>query len=119
MEGIGRQLIVEYYGCNAQKLSDVAFIEAVLVQAAEVARASVISAHFHHFSPTGVSGVVIIQESHLTIHTWPEYGYAAVDFFTCGDDVDPEGAKQWLARQLDAREAASREMLRGANIPRP
>ena len=89
MRALGRHILVEFFGCEPQVMNDVAKIETAMVDAAAKAGATVINSTFHHFSPYGVSGVVVIQESHLAIHTWPEYGYAAVDLFTCGDSVDP------------------------------
>jgi S-adenosylmethionine decarboxylase proenzyme len=68
---------------------------------------------FHKFNPHGISGVVVIQESHLTIHTWPEYGYAAVDVFTCGQTVDPWDAFFYLNREFDAESNTTMELKRG------
>ena len=82
-------------------------------QAAELAGATIVSSNFHHFSPHGVSGVVIIAESHLTIHTWPEYGYAAVDLFTCGDTVDPWIAFDFLKNELECEHQSAIELKRG------
>ncbi|MDD4848209.1 MAG: adenosylmethionine decarboxylase, partial [Bacteroidales bacterium] len=84
MAALGRHILVEFIGCKSETLNDVALIEESMVTAARKADATVINSTFHHFSPFGVSGVVVIQESHLAIHTWPEYQYAAVDLFTCG-----------------------------------
>ena len=84
MNALGRHILVEFIGCNSEILNDVSIIEKSMVDAAQDAGATVINSTFHHFSPFGVSGVVVIQESHLAIHTWPEYQYAAVDLFTCG-----------------------------------
>ena len=89
MEALGRHILVEFYNCSPELMNDVVHIEKSMVEAAETAGATVINSTFHHFSPYGVSGVVVIQESHLAIHTWPEFGYAAVDLFTCGDSVNP------------------------------
>ena len=89
---LGRHLLVEFTGCDPSRLDEVPAIENAMTHAAQAAGATVIETSFHHFSPIGVSGVVVIQESHLAIHTWPEHGYAAVDLFTCGDKVDP-----WIA----------------------
>ncbi|MEX2572903.1 MAG: adenosylmethionine decarboxylase, partial [Balneolaceae bacterium] len=89
MDSLGRQLLVEFYDCEKSKLNDVSYIEQALLQATRESRATVISHNFHKFSPYGVSGVIVIAESHVTIHTWPEYCYAAVDVFTCGDLIDP------------------------------
>ena len=82
---LGNHILVEFMNCDPHVMNDVAAIERDMVGAAKKAGATVINSTFHHFSPYGVSGVVVIQESHLAIHTWPEYGYAAVDLFTCGE----------------------------------
>jgi spermidine synthase len=110
---LGRHIIVEYYDCSASKLSDVTFIEKAMVDAAKTAGATVINSTFHHFSPFGVSGVVVIQESHLAIHTWPEYGYASVDIFTCGGAVDPWVSYEYLKTELEAEHGSAIEALRG------
>jgi spermidine synthase len=113
MNSLGRHILVEYYECNPDILNDVMLIENSMVGAAKHAEATVINATFHHFSPFGVSGVVVIQESHLAIHTWPEYGYAAVDVFTCGDVVDPWDCYKFLKEAFQAKYASAMEMLRG------
>ena len=82
---LGNHILVEFMNCDPHIMNDVSAIERDMVAAAQKAGATVINSTFHHFSPYGVSGVVVIQESHLAIHTWPEYGYAAVDLFTCGE----------------------------------
>lgn len=88
-------MLVEYHGADPAVLQDAERIRALLVEAAEAAGATVVQVVLHRFSPQGVSGVVLVEESHLSIHTWPETGYAAVDFYTCGDG-DPEAAHQVL-----------------------
>lgn len=113
MKTLGRHILVEYNGCAPELLADVAHIEKAMVAAAKEADATVINSTFHHFSPWGVSGVVVIQESHLAIHTWPEYGYAAVDIFTCGETVDPWISYQHLKDSLQSEYASAMEMLRG------
>jgi len=97
----GRHLLVEYHGCDTRFLDDFSKLESAMVAAAEAAGATVVAKAFHRFAPQGVSGVVVIEESHLSIHTWPEYGYAAVDFYTCGDCV-PERAHELLRSALGA-----------------
>ena len=84
-KSLGNHILVEFMNCNPKVMNDVSTIEKNMVSAAQIAGATVINSTFHHFSPYGVSGVVVIQESHLAIHSWPEYGYAAVDLFTCGE----------------------------------
>ena len=108
-----RQILIELHGCPAERLNDADGIERAMLAAAEASGATVISAHFHRFSPLGVSGVVLIAESHLTIHTWPERGYAAVDVFTCGETVDPWGAHRSLMADLSAERGEAVELLRG------
>lgn len=110
---LGRHILVEFYGCNAQILNDVVVIEKAMVEAAEEAQATVINSTFHHFSPYGVSGVVVIQESHLAIHAWPEYQYAAVDIFTCGTEVNPWVAYDFLKKALEADHGSAMEINRG------
>lgn len=113
MNALGRHILVEYYGCEGELLNDVMGIEEAMVNAAKAADATVINSTFHHFSPFGVSGVVVIQESHLAIHTWPEYGYAAVDIFTCGTEVDPWICYKYLEKAFRADHGSAMELLRG------
>ncbi|MDW8111930.1 MAG: adenosylmethionine decarboxylase [Spirochaetia bacterium] len=113
MNSLGRHLLVEYYDCDADVLDSVEQISAAMVKAAELSGATVINNTFHHFSPFGVSGVVVIAESHLSIHTWPEYGFAAVDLFTCGDDVDPWIGFNYLKDVLKSKYFTVMEMRRG------
>lgn len=113
MASLGRHIIVEYYDCSPEILNDVVNIEKSMINAAEEAGATIINSTFHHFSPYGVSGVVVIQESHLAIHTWPEYGYASVDLFTCGDTVNPWVSYQLLKEAFNAGHGSAVELSRG------
>jgi spermidine synthase len=110
---LGRHLLIEYRACDEKRLNKVVEMEKCMRKAAEVMQATIIHSSFHHFSPYGVSGVVVIQESHLTIHTWPEYQYAAVDFFTCGPLAQPENAVAFLKKELQAENFEVREIPRG------
>ena len=112
-ESLGRHVLVEFFGCDPNVLNDVVTIERAMLRAAQEAGATIINSTFHHFSPFGVSGVVVVQESHLAIHTWPEYGYAAVDIFTCGEPVNPWKAYHYLMKTLKAESGAALEMHRG------
>lgn len=114
MNALGRHILVEFLGCSSEVLDDVSIIEKGMIEAAKDAGATVISSSFHHFSPYGVSGVVVIQESHLAIHTWPEYQYAAVDLFTCGDSVDPWISFDHLKKVFKAQTHSALEMHRGS-----
>lgn len=113
LEQLGRHILVEYYNCDMEILKCHSKIEKMMVEAAEKANATVVQSVFHLFNPWGVSGAVVIQESHLTIHTWPEFGYAAVDLFTCGDSVNPWVAFDYLNDQLKAERSESMEVTRG------
>ncbi len=110
---LGNHILVEFMGCDPHIMNDVANIERDMVGAAQKAGATVINSTFHHFSPYGVSGVVVIQESHLAIHTWPEYGYAAVDLFTCGE-MDAWISFDFLKECFGAKNYSALEMKRGS-----
>jgi len=110
---LGRHLLVDFYDCDNSILDDVTELEKRLVESAVQANSTVVKSVFHHYSPYGVSGVVVIAESDITIHTWPEYGYAAVDVFTCGDEIDPWRAYEFLKNALGARRFEAREVARG------
>ena len=110
---LGRHILVEFFGCSSEILNDVPTIETSMVEAAKEALSTVINSTFHHFSPYGVSGVVVIQESHLAIHTWPEFGFAAVDVFTCGDCVDPWKSCNYITKKFQAQNMTAREISRG------
>ena len=113
MEALGRQILVEFYDCDQSKLNDVSYVETSLIQAAKASHATLISHNFHKFSPYGISGVVVIAESHIAIHTWPEYNYAAVDIFTCGDTIDPWVIQEYLKESFESKNVSSMEMKRG------
>jgi spermidine synthase len=113
MKSLGNHIVVEYFHCDPALLNDVVYIEDAMIQSAKKAEATIINSTFHHFSPFGVSGVVVIQESHLAIHTWPEYGFASVDIFTCGDAVDPWICYNTLKDLLKAAYGSAIQMNRG------
>lgn len=113
----GQQILSDYFGCDAAILDDLTQLQILLMAAARYARATPVCQEFHRFLPHGISGVVIIAESHLTIHTWPEHGYAAVDFFTCGAHTNPLLAHQLLTTSLRAKDSRYQILQRG--IPAP
>jgi S-adenosylmethionine decarboxylase proenzyme len=108
--------LVEYTGCDYNVLDDLKRIEALMNEAATAARATIVASVFQPFEPQGVTGVVVVEESHLSIHTWPEHGYAAVDFFTCGDSL-PERAHEVLFAGLRAQCAEVMHVDRGYGAP--
>ncbi|MFW0861589.1 MAG: adenosylmethionine decarboxylase [Dethiobacter sp.] len=113
MSALGRHVLAEFYGCPEEILNDIQRIERTMVDAALEAGAEIREVAFHKFSPQGVSGVVVISESHLAIHTWPELGYAAVDVFTCGDKVDPWVSANYLKEHFAADRLSAQEITRG------
>lgn len=113
MFALGRHIIAELYNCDLEKINDVSFVEKGMLEAAEIAGATVINSTFHHFSPFGVSGVIVIQESHFSIHCWPEFGFASVDIYTCGDTVDPWKAYEYLKSKFCASHGSTMELNRG------
>lgn len=113
MKPLGRHVLAEVYGCDFEILNNLSKVEEIMIKAAEEAGAEVRESVFHKFSPQGVSGVVVIAESHLTIHTWPEFGYAAVDVFTCGEKVNPWDACDYLTDHFHAKRRIANETKRG------
>ena len=113
MNALGRHLLLELKDCNRDILNDLNLLKSIMPAAAIEAGATVLGDSFHQFEPQGVSGVVIIAESHLFIHTWPECGYAAVDIFTCGDSVKPNKAAQIIIEKLGAKNHTILEIQRG------
>lgn len=113
MNALGTQILLELKQCNRELLNDLPHIRKALLQAAKEVGATVIGQSFHQFSPQGVTGVVAIAESHLCIHTWPEYGYAAVDIFTCGEGFKPQEAVDLIVRSLGSQEHSVTEIRRG------
>jgi len=112
MQFLGKHIILELYQCPRDLLCEPKQIEEVMKQGALAMGATIVESRFHHFSPLGVSGVVIIQESHLTIHTWPEYEYAAIDIFTCGD-IAMEKGTDYLIEHLGAKQVEVKTLNRG------
>ncbi|QSH42594.1 adenosylmethionine decarboxylase [Lentisphaerota bacterium ZTH] len=95
-------MTIEYYDCDAELLADSVRMENVFIEAAKASGATVLGTNFHAFEPQGVSGFVVIAESHFSVHAWPEHDYAAVDIFTCGDSIDFEKAVDTLREGMKA-----------------
>lgn len=113
MQALGIQILVEFYECDTEILKDEKYISEAMIKACEIGQATVVSHTFHSFSPFGVSGVVVIAESHVAIHTWPEYGYAAVDIFTCGETIDPWALFNHLNIAFKSKHSSKMELKRG------
>jgi S-adenosylmethionine decarboxylase len=113
LHALGTHLLVELRDCNPEILKDLKKVKNALVSAAKEAKATIVDISFHEFNPFGISGMVVIAESHLSIHTWPEYAYAAVDIFTCGDIIKPEVAASFLIEKFESRSPSIVELKRG------
>lgn len=111
MKGLGRHLILELWG--GKNFNSAATVEGALRDAAAACAATLKDVQVYHYSPEGVTGVAVLAESHITIHTWPEYDYAAVDVFTCGDDADPRVAIPVFRDHFEAERVQVMEVVRG------
>ena len=114
MKALGKHIILELYDCDNELLNHKDTVGDIMLESVRVSGATLLHPYFHQFSPQGVSGVAVIAESHFSIHTWPEYGYAAVDIFTCGEDIDPDKAVAHLREKFKAKRIQVVEMKRGA-----
>lgn len=113
---VGSQVVLDLYECETGYLDDLAWVKNTLVTAARVAGATIVETCFHQFAPWGISGVVVISESHLAIHIWPENRYAAIDVFTCGEDVQMDVAIAFLTRQFRSGRPIQRRFTRGDHL---
>ncbi|SYZ72817.1 S-adenosylmethionine decarboxylase proenzyme [Candidatus Zixiibacteriota bacterium] len=113
MKILGRHLLAELTECSSEALNNRPELEKIMIEAARHSGATVVDSVFHHYNPQGLSGIVVIAESHISIHTWPEYGYAAVDCFTCGTSVDPWKALEYLKEALGCRKVQVKDLNRG------
>jgi len=113
MKSLGKHLIIEFFQCDSTILNDLRTLENHLLAAVQLSGATIIQPLFHQFSPHGITGVVVVAESHFAVHTWPEYGYCALDIFTCGDSVDGHIALNYLKENLKAANTSVMEVKRG------
>ncbi len=125
MEQLGRHVIIELWGCN-NSINDAGQVRTAMIDAVNAASATLLSLNVHTFSPHGVTGVAVLSESHLSVHSWPEYGYVAADVFTCGDTTEPRAAADVLRRAFGSTRCDVKELRRGifpakssARLPRP
>lgn len=116
MTGVGRHHFADYYGCSFASLNDAARLRSVLLDAVARSGATILSDHFEVFDPHGVTGVVVVAESHVALHTWPEHGFLAVDYFTCSEKLDARLTFDLIARELQAERYETREVVRGAGL---
>ena len=119
MHALGRHMLLELFDCDPDAINSLDIVKTSMVEAAKRAQATIVDVIFHEFNPFGISGVVVIAESHLAIHTWPEYRYAAVDVFSCGETLQPQVAVEHLVEQLGAARTSVVELQRGVFLQTP
>lgn len=110
---LGRHTLIELHGCSVAALSDLESLRTLMVAAVKQAGGTYVTDVFHHFTPLGVSGVIVISESHVTIHTWPEHGYAAADVFTCSGSFSHSAFSTMMRDGLKARRVEAKTIERG------
>src|SRR6516162_4198165 len=113
LNALGRHLLLEMFDCDPDAINSLEAVKGALIEAAKRAQATIVDVVFHEFNPFGISGVVVIAESHLAIHTWPEYRYAAVDIFSCGEVLQPQVAVDHLTQVFSAERISVVELQRG------
>lgn len=110
---LGKHILVDYYGCNKKIIDSLNQMKLCMLEAARIAEATILTDVFHQYSPQGVSGVVVIGESHLAVHTWPEFKIVSVDIFTCSEKMKPSNAIEYLFKTLEAENYDIQEITRG------
>jgi len=113
LKALGAHVLVEMHDCFVEKLDDVDWVEQVMVEAARKAHARIVNSVFHKFNPVGISGVVVIAESHIAIHIWPEYRYAALDIFSCSSEFKVSAAVSFVTEQFRCVRPSVTEVRRG------
>ncbi len=116
MSALGHHTLLDFYGCDPKRLERARSVRALVCAAVRQGGGRIVKAVFHNFNPFGVSGVVVITQSHVTIHTWPEHGYAAVDIFSCSTKLDQAGIRRHLLRLLGAKSCRRSSFVRGRGL---
>ncbi len=112
-KSLGYQTTIDFYDCNATIINSVSSIKNILEKAANIMQLSIVNTTIHEFSPIGISGVIVIKESHIAIHTWPEHKYVALDFFTCNKSFDLEEGILWIQEQFNSKRIEKNSSQRG------
>ena len=110
---LGYQTLIELYGCSSELIDDEHLVKKILLELTDVVELTVVNSLIHHFSPIGVSGVIVIEESHIAVHTWPEHNYVAIDFFTCNQQYDITKGIEYLRDKFKAEKVEIQEIRRG------
>src|SRR5438445_6150324 len=116
MRALSQHSLLEFYNCDPSLLKRARAVKKLLCDAVREGGGTIVKAVFHNFSPYGVSGVVVITESHVTIHTWPEHAYAAVDIFSCSEKLDHQAIRSRLKQKLRSRRVTGKSFQRGRGL---
>ncbi|MDJ0774087.1 MAG: adenosylmethionine decarboxylase [Mastigocoleus sp. MO_167.B18] len=114
---VGSHCILELYECPNHLLNDFEFISQALVEAVKEAKSTLLKEVTHQFEPYGITALALLAESHISVHTWPEIGYVAIDMFTCGEHAQPEKACNYLAKAFQANKHVLLTLPRGRISP--
>lgn len=112
----GKHIIIDAFECNSLHLNNISYLEELCKKAALDADMEIVYSYFHQFEPQGVTGVLVLSTSHLSIHTWPEERYASLDFYTCGQQ-DLDSQVEFLLKELSSKKAMVYSILRGVSYP--
>ena len=110
---LGIEILCDFYNCSKNKMSDKNEIEKIIIQAVEESGATIVETKLFHFSPYGLTGLIIITESHFSIHTWPEHGYIAIDYFTCNKKLEINKTIEILKNYFEPENMEINEISRG------
>lgn len=110
---LGFHTLIDFYECNLSILNDVTRIREIMLSALKMANIAYLEDNFHEFSPQGLTGVIFLRESHFSVHTWPEYRFAALDLFTCGENIDLSSAYTYLKNEFGAQRMSVFRVERG------
>lgn len=113
---LGMHYILDFYDCNSKYLTSVLYIRKIMQLCSQVGKFKVVKSCFHQFKPHGVSGVMVLKESHFSIHTWPEYKYAAVDIFLCDTKVSVDRVVEYLCSKLETKNCKILVLKRGVEL---
>ena len=113
MDTRGTHIIIDFWDVDSDLLNSEDYVRDAMVEAASQSKATLLHSYFHKFEPSGITGMLVIAESHLSIHTWPQKGYASVDIYTCGDDCFPEEAERVLKEKFAPKKVLDIKIERG------
>ena len=113
MDALGIHILMELKDCDPALLDDLDYVRESIIRAADEAGAEIVGQAFHKFRPVGVTGIVAIAESHISVHTWPEFAYAAADIFSCSESFKPRDAAELIVERFRSGRPSITEIARG------